>query len=84
MKWLKIPLEDEVYFTLKLMADVTGSSPEEIITRTVTGGLKTYTKFIAEGREEELRQLLLSSPIREGMKEASMVDMPEEPRLWTP
>jgi len=84
MKWLKVPLDDEVYQILSWMAEATGSSPEELIMRIVTGSTRGYVKMLAEGREEEIKQLILSPATRKAVEEALREKIPEQSKLWIP
>ena len=84
MKWLKVPLDDETYAVLRMLAEVTGSSPEEIVMKIATGSLKGYVRLMAEGKEEEIRNMFLSPVAKAAIEEALKMEFPEEPRLWLP
>jgi len=84
MKWLNIPVDDDVHRTLRILSDATGSSPEEIIMRIVTGAVRGYTQLVAQGREEELKQLLLNPATQEAMKQSMKEKLPDSSGLWLP
>lgn len=84
MRWLKVAVEDETYDSLKLMAGALGMSPEELISRPVNGGLRSYNQLIASGRAEELNKYLQSPMGRETIKQMFISEKPQEPGLFVP
>lgn len=84
MRWLKIAVEDETYDTLKLIAGAIGMSPEEIISRSINGGLRAYNQLIASGREEELKNFLQTPVGKDTVKQMFAPEKPQEPGLWIP
>ena len=84
MKWLKIPVDDDVYFILCTFADRAGSSPEELVSRLITGTLKGYLRLLQEKGPEWVEKMAGSDEAKAAFKEAMASEFPEQSKLWTP
>jgi len=86
MRWVKIPLDEETYDALRLLAEATDASVEELAAKIVAGSVRGYARLVAEGRAEEIKKMFLSPVVKTAIEEALKMEYPpEEPgKLWLP
>ena len=84
MKWIKVPIEDEVYEGIRYIAEASGFSPEELGARVLSGAFKQVTEMVAQGRFAELEAFSSNPAAAEMLNRMFDRPLPLPGELWTP